>query len=384
MTTELQVFDLAFRSGLHIGVRGVNLEETGVIVPSDTLFAALVDAYRRAGGDPDAWIVHFPRRTSAGITEGAAPFVLTSAFPYAGDVRFFPMPVRIDGLFSREVLDERRKLIKRIRFVSEGLFRRILAGKRLDDVLFPADPTDPVTSGVGLQEGTLWLSADEIADLPPAIRPPRGREHALRRQEVYAQQQVPRVTVERVGSASDIYHVGRTTFAEGCGLWFGVAWREAEPTLPNGACWREAFRTALGLLADDGLGGERAAGYGAFEVAREGTLKLPAPTAGGIGLLLSRYHPREAELPDSLDGPGTAYQLVAVGGWLRSWDGAAQRRKRLWMVEAGSTIRMPEDGQCGGVVDVRPEYEASETRFPHPVWRAGLGLAVGMQEVIRG
>ena len=82
---DVTVNRLTFRSGLHVGTRGVNLEEADVCIPSDTIFAALVDALRRAGGDPTGFVAPFPRLELAQDTSGDAepPFLLTSAFPFA-------------------------------------------------------------------------------------------------------------------------------------------------------------------------------------------------------------------------------------------------------------------------------------------------------------
>ena len=52
---NLTTYTLEFCSGLHRGTRGVNLEEAGVHLPADTLFAALVQAWRHCGGDAEAF-----------------------------------------------------------------------------------------------------------------------------------------------------------------------------------------------------------------------------------------------------------------------------------------------------------------------------------------
>ena len=44
---ELIPYSLTFPGGLHLGRGGVDLEETGVSMPADTLFSALLDAWRR-------------------------------------------------------------------------------------------------------------------------------------------------------------------------------------------------------------------------------------------------------------------------------------------------------------------------------------------------
>ncbi|MFN3763717.1 MAG: type III-A CRISPR-associated RAMP protein Csm4, partial [Anaerolineae bacterium] len=71
---ELTVYRLTFHSGFHLGARGVNLEESAEHIPSDTLFAALVDAVLRLSGDGETFAEPFKHRNP--------PFLLTSAFPF--------------------------------------------------------------------------------------------------------------------------------------------------------------------------------------------------------------------------------------------------------------------------------------------------------------
>lgn len=365
---ELTVYRLTFRSGLHLGARGVNLEESAEHVPSDTLFAALVDAVLRLSGGGEALAEPFAR--------GDPPFLLTSAFPFAGSVRFFPMPVPLDRWFAPETLRKRSKELKKIRFVSEALFRRMLAGERMDDWIFPDREDVEPTRGVALQRGTFWLTVEETGGLPDRMQvDPETRKpvtpRALRHHSVFKPHQVPRVTLDRVTSASNIFHAGRVAFSPGCGLWFGVRWHRDDSVL------RDLFLRALAVLGDDGLGGERTVGYGGFAWTEEGPLTLPDPTDGSLLWLLSRYHPRPAELPAALtESPG--YALTAVAGWLRTWQGAAQRRQRLWLVAEGSLIRAVGPGPWGDITDVRPRYRNPQGDLPHPVWRYGFALGAAV------
>lgn len=386
---QLTRYHLAFRSGFHLGTRGVNLEERAVCLPSDTLFAALVDALRRMGANPDAFVAPFPRKDAP--KAALPPFTLSSAFPRAGRLCFFPMPVGLKRLFSADTLMARNKEIKRIRFLSEGLFRRMLGGEHLDDWLFPEDARADPQKGVAVQAGRLWMAREEQERLPTTLqkdsqtgRPIPAR--ALRHRKVYALERVPRVTVERISSASQIFHAGRVVFAPGCGLWFGVDWRRpSEAVEDSGWSYQDAFNRVLAVLEDEGIGGERSSGYGAFSLEQgQDTLDLEGPVSGGLVLLLSRYHPRPEELPRALCDAACAYQLFPVGGWLRSWDGAAQRRKRLWFVAEGSVVRAVDDAPWGDVVDVRPTFHDPLGDLPHPVWRYGLALGAALKEVDRG
>lgn len=361
---ELTIYRLTFHSGFHLGLRGVNLEESAEHIPSDTLFAALLDAALRAGAGAEDFARPFQN--------GDPPFLLTSAFPFAGSICFFPMPVPLDRWFSPDTLRKRSKELKKVKFVSEALFRRMLNGEPMDDWLFPEKGEEEPVRGVALQGGAFWLSLEEVKGLPKGMQVHPNRLRALRYHNVFRSQQVPRVTLDRMSSASNIFHAGRVSFSSGCGLWFGVHWRKD--------VLRGLFLQALGVLADDGLGGERTAGYGGFTWEEAGSLTFPDPTDGGLMWLLSRYHPREGELPGALAySPG--YKLTAVAGWLRTWEGAAQRRQRLWLMAEGSLIRAIGPGPWGDITDVRPRYRNPDGDLPHPVWRYGFALGAAVKEV---
>jgi len=379
---NLTVYRLTFHAGFHIGVRGVNLEESGAHIPSDSLFAAILDAFLRTGGDAEGFTTPFKDRKP--------PFLLTSAFPFAGGVRFFPMPVPLDRWFSPDTLRERSKGLKKVMFLSEALFRQMLNGGRMDEWLFPKEEEVEPTRGLALQGGVFWLTVGEVHKLPEPMRinPRTGQPiplRALRRHRVFSSQQVPRVTLDRVSSASNIFHAGRVSFAPNCGLWFGVQWRQPDAKVSNGGpSFRDAFLMALAVLADDGLGGERTVGYGGFSWTEEpNSLALPDPKEGDLVWLLSRYHPREEELPKALT-ESIGYQLTPVAGWLRSWHGPSQRRKRIWLVAEGSLIRTVGSGPWGDIADVHPVYPESGTEFPHPVWRYGFALGAPVPQSASG
>lgn len=363
---RLSTYRLHFHSGLHQGTSSAGLEESEVGLPSDTLFAALTHAWRHGGGDVAAWCEEFAQDP---------PALISSAFPFAGGVRFFPMPPRLEWLFERDTLQSRAKELKRIQFFSERLLCLALDGRRLDGHLFPADEYAEPEQGVALQGGALWLAREEVSALPEAMQLPAGRRYALRRASVWASQRVPRVTVGRRDNASTLFQVGRTSLAPGCGLWFGVQWRDRERPVGDTTLAR-AFELALAWLQDAGLGGERTAGYGAFTLEDGPDLDLPDAIPGAMAYLLSRYHPTAGDIDrGALAGEAVAYRLVAVGGFLRSPDAPAQLRRRLRLVAAGSLVRLAA-AVAGDIVDVRPQYPGHD--FPHPVLRAGYALAAGL------
>lgn len=370
---QLSVYSLQLRSALHVGQHGVGLEETRYHIPSDTLFAALVATWVQLGGRAETWCDPFPRQDAS----GQPPFLISSAFPRAGGVRFYPMP-QADLARLGVAVSERRKDLRRIAFVSEGIFRRIISGQPLASYLCEKDE-DP-RAGLFLQGGHLWLTRDEVPQLPEGMRSYRSADGAHRERPlralwyamVWAEDKVPRVTVDRTTSASNIFHTGRVSFSEGCGLWFGVCWLAPES---ERAGHQRMFEQALHALADAGLGGERSAGYGAFTWKSQGTVDWPDPAPGQLYVTLSRYHPRSCETPASFTGEGTAYSLQAVAGYLQSPLLASQRRRRLRLVAEGSVLRAGDSPPFGDLVDVRPQVG----NFPHPVWRYGLACPVKLE-----
>ena len=59
---SLQPVSLRFPQGLRVGGHSANLEESGLHLPSDTLFSALVDSWGRSGGAPADWMGPFSGR----------------------------------------------------------------------------------------------------------------------------------------------------------------------------------------------------------------------------------------------------------------------------------------------------------------------------------
>ncbi len=370
---ELVPYLLTFKGGLHLGTGAENLEESLVIIPSDTLFSAVLDAWSRSGNDAQVFAEPF-------IAEQRdPPFLLTSAFPFAGEVRFYPAPVNLASLFSEVTREHYGKTIKRIRYLSEGILQKAMQGEGLYAYLFPRDEGEEPKNGVALQGGTFWLLTEEVEKLPKEMQRPAGRRHALPLLSVFQVRNVPRVTIDRIQSASQIFHATRVTFAEGCGLWLGVQWNSSERTIGTSqVTYRQALNHCLYMLQEDGLGGERTTGYGSFTLKEGKPFSLPDPKVGKLAYLLSRYHPHSAELPATLNNARTAYQLISVGGWLRSFGNPAQRRKHLTMVAEGSLI-VPPTFPLGDLCDVRPTYQNPQGDLPHPVYRMGYALTIGWQ-----
>ncbi len=332
-------------TSFHFGrQQGGSQEECSVSFPSDSLFAALVHtaAISEDQAAFDNWIESF--RT------GDPAFLLTSAFPRAGAVRFFPMPL-LRGDLDVEALGITLKDIKKTAYISEGLLRRILEGASTAVVYDPAE-------SLPLQGENVRISQTEFETLPAIVREKRM---------IWTQEKRPRVTLDRMTSASAIFFTGHIDFLPGCGLWFGIAERHETAISTD---------KLLMQLADQGFGGVRSAGFGAAELIKTDLIELPDP--GDRWIPLSRYLPAPDEVPAVLEGK-TAYSIEEIGGWLYSPGVKAERRRMIRMISEGSALSGTGKTLYGSIADVQPDYDGTKP-VGHPVWRCGYAAAVGFSE----
>jgi CRISPR-associated protein Csm4 len=333
---QVEVWKMSGSSGFHFGRHGLGQEETSVTMSSDSLFAALVSrlAANEGAEAVDAFMKPFQ--------ENAAPFALSSTFPYAKDVLFFPVPFAAVGATAKE---ENAKQYKRVQYVSENLFRRLLAGESLKSIYTEANK----------------VSDSILADVSEKDKLPDGIKAG---NPIWMLETRPRVTLGRAAQNSSIYFTGRVTYAKDCGLWFGMYWRDGSE--------KTRMQNLFAELGESGLGAERSVGFGNCKIELKGQLELP-DALNHSWVSLSRYLPREDETRALTNG---AYKIVNIGGWLDSPVKRGQRRRAVNMLEEGATLAPLANNPIPGMVaDVRPLY-GNKDPLGHAVYRSGLALAV--------
>jgi CRISPR-associated protein Csm4 len=341
---ESRAFRLRLRSPLHVGDQGIGSEVTHAYVPSDTLFSAVAVIWRTLPG--------LPHSLAELLDEQNPPLVLTSAFPYAGNVLLLPRPHLPHAPNPRK--DESGKRFRRVRWVSHTLFARLIAapGQEELDSLWQQGKT--------VQTGAVWVTANECKHLEQLLGSQCDDLH------LWSTGIVPRVAVDRVTNASQIHHTGRASFAEGCGLW----------CMARGtANWLAALEKVLAVLGDEGLGGERSNGNGQFTLEPLALPSLPSAESSYV-VLLSRTAPTAGQM-DLLRRPQSAYELVLVGGFSGTPGDSPLVRRQVRMLVEGSIIGAPAASSVlGHLVDVTP----SGAPLPdHRIYRSGLGFAVPVQ-----
>lgn len=341
MTKTYEAVFMRPHTAFHLGEKGIGLEESAQVIHADTLFSALCNVWVRCHGRSDL------EDLLSAFREGAPPFLLSSAFPCAWGIPFFPKPA---GRFRLPEGEDVKKL-KDMDFVSRGILEKILNDEELTDSAW--------------LQGNLWLTKEEakiIVEAAERSANQRLEPDALR---FWAVQEVPRVRLDRTTHASEIFYFSRVVFSEGCGFLFLIRYLDE--------AWRDKLATVVRVLGDTGIGGDRTVGYGLFEpVLEQVSLRMPeeAPHFATLSLL----SPCREDIQKGLLDGDVAYNLVVRDGWIFSPDARAYRRRSVRMFGEGSIFAGGAETSYGRLVDVSPTEP--EVRLSHPIYRYGYAFPV--------
>jgi CRISPR-associated protein Csm4 len=358
------------RGPFHFGGRGVGMEHSEVRLPADSLFSALcvVIAETHGAAAVQTLLAQFPTADA----RAQPPFRLTSLMPYAGEVFLLPYPMIGPPQVAAALDLRKRKRFKAIRWASQDVFVHLAAGQP------PAGALDAGGSPVTDRSAKVWLTEAERQKLAPLASPTLPGD--LPRPVLWRSGVRPRVTVDRVSSASAVYASGATEFSRSedgtlhVGLYTVIEWLEADPGT------QQMIRGAFELLGHAGIGGERSSGHGQFTPHLE-ELAAWSPGAGhgSYFATLSPYHPTWAER--EVVGPGARYEIVLRRGWLSLPGYSNLRRASVRMIADGSVLHLPglagvpgEAEPIGELVDVTPE-KLKEPDRP-TIYRYGLAFPV--------
>jgi len=329
------------KGAFHIGERGIGFEGALEFVPADTLFSALCTGWSLLFGEAEMVADLLPD----GKPEWSPPFSVSSAFPFAGSVRFYRKP--------QLPPPEQSKRWKEVGWVSEGVFERWLKGEPID--------AEKLTS---IHDGKVVLTVDECDRLAGDLG-----VRSVENLRLWSVQRIPRVTLDVPTHSSSLFHFGRLNFRDGCGLFFFVRF------LRDGLA--EKFQGALRLMGDEGLGGDRTVGHGAFEPQfSQNAPEFCQPKPSRAFITLSPLFPKPEEV-SSLLSDGCRYTLTVRSGWVGGVFATSLRRKTVKMLAEGSVLCGSADKVWGTVVDVTP------LNSPHPVYRWGVAFPVPCEVMVR-
>jgi CRISPR type III-A-associated RAMP protein Csm4 len=322
---NINIYKLHFTTPLHIGNERADNTIGTAILHSDTMYAAIFNAWATLG--KVAWI---PTETNP-IDFG---FTMSSFFPYQQSIYFLPRPLYSPSSEYTALTDTSiKKSIKKAAWIDTTIFENIL------------NDTEPKFYNPENFKGDFW-SASTILNAP------------------ITSQIMPRSKV-REGNDTVIYYIERFYFAPDAGLYTMVQFTDDAA--------KHKFEAALRFLGDEGVGTDRNVGHGKFTFSLENAFTLNLKKDKGLAISLGLYCPESVEvLKQQIDNASIGYNLIKRGGWLsepyNSW-----RKKNVYMLQEGSTLKMEGEltyQTIGQNIDIRP------ASVGHPVWRCGKTLFI--------
>ncbi|TDT51294.1 type III-A CRISPR-associated RAMP protein Csm4 [Fonticella tunisiensis] len=284
---------LSFKTPIHIGYREGAVDLTDTIIHSDTIFSGIINCYALLYGNKKT-------KELADLflkEEEETPFMVSSAFYYVDDEYLIARPFNFSLERYTEDIKEDIKKDKKVKYISE----RVLFSK-LEKLYI---------------KGEFAFSKDI-------------------QKEIYKVEERPRVVVDRFTNATHIYYSSCSRFNEGCGLWFYL---DVEDGI------KHEIKSAIKLLADEGIGGERSYGYGQFDFSME---KIESRVENAKQyMLLSLCIPNERDDLEKLK----AYGLIERTGYISSPYLKSKRYMLHTMIKEGSILG---DKFIGNVVDNTP------------------------------
>jgi len=353
----MMIWKLEPRANFHLGEKEGVLESTSDYIHSDTLFSAISHAYRLLYGNKEL------NELLNDFNNRDPPFLISSAFFYAGEILTFPLPLSINwgdyiddrliealntGRKSEEKIDrfDLLKRLNRVRFVSESIFWDIVKEEsRIKNYINESN----------IVQGILF-SDEELGRLRKQLGVEENEDI-----RIINRREVPRVAIDRRANVSHIYHFGEVSFAKGCGLYFMMDMRKRE--------YEREVKAAIRILGDEGIGGDRTCGKGLFKAKCESKdMDMNLKSANHF-VTLSLYYPMKEELKSM---ENSYYELIRRGGWIYSLDAMDIRRRVVRMFSEGSVFKTVNGRELyGGMADVKPKgFEK------HGVYRYGFAFAV--------
>lgn len=327
---EFTICKIVPRGSFHLGTKEGILEETADYIHSDTLFSAICNSHRLLYGNEELESI------LEQFKDDDPPFLISSAFPFVKDMLLFPLPKNVD--FGEYV--EERKEFKKVEFVSRTIFERILENKDIKE--------DAKKENL-IQRKRILLTSEEKSEL--------GDD------KIWSEREVPRVTIDRKTSASNIYHFGEVFYSNECGMYFLIDFKKKE-------CEKEV-KAAIRLLGDEGIGGDRTYGKGLFKIKEPEFDRISMDFQPRNGFVtLSLYYPKKDEVPKLKDG---YYEFISRGGWIYSLEGRNIRRKFTRMFIEGSVFGVPT-GLYGDLVPVGPKEFTH-----HEIYRYGYAFTIPIE-----
>ncbi len=331
-----------------------SLEDSSLIIHSDTLFSAFVNVSALLFGNRG------PSTLIQAAQDGA--FRLSSAFPCIKVVRnsgstthfFFPRPrIRFArALGESEPLS--KKELKKMRFLSQGLFQKLLTQT------LPEDGQPLAVTNLEEEAKRLFTDFYLLKDEPLAGRNFTGSASP------FVTIVSPKVTLDRLTSVSEFWDQTDLLLTE-MGLRDGVRILPGFFFMMSKVAddLRNLLEGSLCLLIDEGIGGKRSSGRGLFASFERSRISFDLPENGRFAVNLSTLLPERDEVDRLI-----TYDFIKRGGFVYSGAGTALPKPVVRMLSEGSVHSGVPRGRLYQV-----PLPASNPPG-HPVFKYGLAFPV--------
>lgn len=316
---KIKIAKLEPKGPIHLGERENIREGSGAMPYSDTIFSAICHCLGMLYG---------PVQLEKMLAASPPWLSLSSGFPYWGDKYYWPVPL------SAPVAD---KDTRKAAWVETAGLPHLLAGGAVRAV-WEKGQTLPLPHKEG----------ESSPSLP------------------WRMETIPRIGLNRLTNHPDdrYFQFGQVVFSDQAGIFFAY---RAQPET------EDKFKAAVRLMADEGLGGDRSSGKGAFRQPEFLEIDLPVPEKAEGAMLLSLCYPGDEKETEALRQG--SYTLVERRGYVFSPMGQSLRRRSVRLFSHGSTVAGHPDKLRGKLVDVTPEAFTA-----HRVYRNGLAYAIPCME----
>ena len=318
----MKLYKLKFYTPLHLFSGGYLLEDTSLVLHSDTLYSAIFSK----------WGFLFPKDDIEQIISEQS-FVISSGFPFCNKTLFFTKP-----FWEIKTLQENHnvpKQLKKLKFVSANVLLRILGDQKID-----------LSSESVINECFLIDIDKESVDM---------------NNDILKIREVPRIMVPRDGSPTSIFYFGELLFNRKSGLFFLIDGKQEI---------LRKIESIISMLADEGIGADRTTGRGLFRYQVE-DFDLFDNLNGDKHLILSLYLPSKNEIIDKKLLTCSSYDFLLRGGFVTQPGASTLRRKETRFFVEGSVFGKKPEGSSPLVLE-----KGLLGRLPNNIYRVGKPLSI--------
>jgi len=324
---------------------------------SDTIFGAICWGIRQLYGEKELKLL------LEDFDKSERKFILSSAFPIIilpkRNVYFYPKPIfpdlkveEMEGMaenykneivnkfndnfnirnkqqFSKKVLVSEYKKFKKVEYVSEKIFKRLISENSIDELF----KEYILNNKIKLKNDTFLVTSDEYS------------EEKIFTSKVAVRNKIDRLTLStRV--AGELYYEREIYInSDSVKLYFFLMTEDMDFFVP-------IFR----WLSDTGIGGNRTVGRGYYEIKIEGEISLPNTKNSNIFITLSRYLPKDKEI--NWEGENY-YELLPYQSRFDTmfFKGGEFLKKRIIYLKEGSVLTFKQKSEYYGRLFIVAEFQ---------------------------